>query len=118
MFPLVALWVMEIQTDPSCGGTITQDVLLGSSLGPDVIMALANSAGHSGQYVPNDSMALRFPYNPRCGPRSTTSTQPLMTTGDLDISTDPGCGRATTQARIILWPQVATAQALGTKKAT
>lgn len=45
-------------------------MVLVSSLGPDVTMALVGSAGHSNQHGLSGNVGLKHPQDPRCGPRS------------------------------------------------
>lgn len=42
----VALWVIGINTNPSCVCTRAPDTILVSSLGPDIVMTLVDIAGH------------------------------------------------------------------------
>lgn len=63
--PLVALQIMDIGTDHSCGWAMDPDMFLGSSPSMDVMMALVGSAGHSDQHGLKGSVVLVSPHDPR-----------------------------------------------------
>lgn len=65
---------MDITTDLGCGRATDPDMALVRSLGLDVTMALKHLHG-LGWY-----------------PRYWASSQPLISTGTMDINADPDCG--------------------------
>lgn len=50
---------MAINTDHGCSWTMDLDMVLGGSMGSDVIMTLAGSAGHSDWRGSSNSVALK-----------------------------------------------------------
>lgn len=63
--PLVALQARDISTDCSCGWAMDPDMVLGSSLSMDVMMASVARAGHSDWHGLNGSVVLASPHGPR-----------------------------------------------------
>lgn len=55
MWPLVATWTTDINTDYSCERTTEPDMVLVHSPGLDVIVALAGITGHPDQHGLNGS---------------------------------------------------------------
>lgn len=53
---LVLSWVMDTNTDSSCGSTMDTDMVLSSSLDSDVTMAPDGNAGHPGGHSPHCTM--------------------------------------------------------------
>lgn len=98
---LMATWAIDPNTDLGCGRTMDPDVVLVSSLGPDVTMVPGGIIGHLDQHDPHSSMALRHQYSHRLQPRSQASTWLLSATWVRDISADPGRGRTTDQDTIL-----------------
>lgn len=65
----VATQTMNINKDQGCSRTIDTDMVPGSRLGPDAIMALLGIEDHSYCHGPNVSMALRCQRVPGLQPR-------------------------------------------------
>lgn len=70
---------VDINTDSGCSRTMDLDMVLGSSLGLHVIVALGGISGHP------------YWHGHRWCPRPQASSQPLMVRGVIDINTDPKC---------------------------
>ena len=50
--PLVLIWAMVIDTDPSCSSTRDPDMALGGRTNSDISMAPGGSTGYSDQHNP------------------------------------------------------------------
>ncbi|KAK7821257.1 hypothetical protein U0070_000203 [Myodes glareolus] len=71
LWPLVATWAMDINTDPDCESTTDLDMVLGHTPGSDVTMAPGGSSGHLGRSSPHGSMALSCQPGSRCWQEAT-----------------------------------------------
>ena len=83
---MVVSWGQGINIAPSYGRTTDMNMVLISSLGLAVTMALVESKSCPDQYIPCGSMALGPELGPRKNPRSLESTGHLTATGAVDIS--------------------------------
>lgn len=95
---LIVTEAMDINIDPSCCKATDLGMALGSNSGPDIILALGGSAGHSAQHGSNgSSMALRHQHGSRWWPRPRTWAFMwfLMGTWAAGINTDLGWDRTT-----------------------
>ena len=93
MWPFIASWAMDINTDPSCGQTVGLDMLM--SLGLNIIIATYDRTGHRDWYGSNGDVTLRCQHGSWQQPRTLASAWPLMVSEATDINTDPECSRAT-----------------------
>lgn len=77
MWPMMASWAININTNPGCGRTTDPDRVRGSSPGLDVTMIPSDSTGHQDQHGPLNRAAL----GQQCGPM----WSPLDVGGQLAI---------------------------------
>lgn len=71
------------------------------SSGPEDILSLGGSIGHSDSHGPSSSMFLRLQHGYRWQPKTWASLWPLMVTWAMDINIDPSC-RGTKDPDVIL----------------
>lgn len=53
----------DTNTEPTCSMTADPDIALGSSLYPDVTVYTVDGRGPSDQYVPSESMVLKYQHS-------------------------------------------------------
>lgn len=85
---------MGISTNSGCGGTMYSDMVLGDSLGVDVIVILVGTVDPLNQRGPSSGLALKCQHVPWWQPRPQASAQLSVVIGVINIDTDPGYGRA------------------------
>lgn len=93
MWPLVATWTTDFSTDLGCRRTTDPDIVLGVSLGLDVIMAPGGGKDHPGRQGPSRRVASVLQHGLRWRSRPLESAWPSVATGATDIDTGPGCFR-------------------------
>lgn len=85
---------MDVNTGPSCGETTGTYMALGSSSGPEVIMALGCSTGYPDEHsTASCSMVLGHQHDLRRQARPWASLWPLVIIRTKDINSDPGYSR-------------------------
>lgn len=84
LWPPVVTWAMDINTDSYYCRTVKSDMVLDSSLGPDITMAPGDSA-----WLSDGTTALRHQHDHNLQPRLQTSIWSLVATWVTDINTDP-----------------------------
>lgn len=89
MWPMMASWAININTNPGCGRTTDPDMVRGSSPGLDVTMIPSDSTGHQDQHGPLNSAALGQQYGPMCRPRPQAPTQSPVPAGCTNINKRP-----------------------------
>lgn len=92
--PSVVTEAMDVSID-SCEGRAMNriDMALGYSSGPNIIMGLGSSIGHSDQHGTGVIMALRHQYITGGGPETQANLLPWVATWVMDFNTDPCSGR-------------------------
>lgn len=93
MWPLVARWAMDINTNPDCSRPMDLVMVLGSNLGLGVTMVPGESTGHPDWHGPHSSMALGYQHGPRCQPRFLALAQSSMVSGATYINIAPEWSR-------------------------
>lgn len=77
---------MDINADPSCSRTAVLDMAIKNSLGPGVTMAMGDSAGLSNHHGFRSSVVAGLQRGCGCQYRPSTSAQPSVIIGVVDIN--------------------------------
>lgn len=91
LWPPVVSWSMTIRTDTICNRTTDPEMSLGSSLGLNVTMALAEAYVTQISMVSGGRMSIVHQHGFRWLIRPQATVQSTVVTGAMDINSDPGC---------------------------